>query len=155
MDAHQHKPAFPFFKQLLVYIWVYREPCRVVSLTCSVLIFFLADEVMADVFFFFSSAGLIGPFPPGWCAVEAYWIWTNYIAPKWKQQERGTGGAKWMGKESRATGRLCEAVEKTTANLLCCWSNSDFKLKCADRDFLRGKWKRTRVAWLTAQRRVV
>lgn len=115
---------------------------------------------MADVcIFFFSSTGLIGHFPPGWCAVEAYWIWTNYIAPEWKQQEPRTEGGKEIGLQ-RGGEKLSG---KTTVNLLCYRSNSDLKLKwryeehgapAGSRHFMEGgELKHMQEAWQIAQRR--
>lgn len=112
---------------------------------------------LMSVFFIFSSAGLIGHFPPGWCAVEAYWIWTNYIAPERKQQERRTEGGKEIGLQ-RGGEKLSG---KTTVNLLCYRSNSDLKLKwryeehgapAGSRHFMEGG-ELKQEAWQIAQRR--
>lgn len=54
-----------FFTQLPVYIWVKREPCRVVSLACSVLIFFF------------------GWWSDGWCLFFFFFCRINWTLSSW------------------------------------------------------------------------
>lgn len=95
-------------------------PCSVPGLSFST--WTMMKQRLMSVFFF--SEGLIGQFPPGWCAVETYWIWTNYGgAPKWEQQEHRMEGDKETVKEAAWRNGLENAVRKATFGLPHCWLN--------------------------------